>query len=176
MEGWKFWWGVAAFFLGGLATQLNGWLTYRRHRADRRADAADALRKRREEFELQHLVEVNQLLRIAIERLFEHSTAERRYRASREMDPHDLEPRQRAEEAATAFDTALQDVTSQLPFILADEIRQPAGDLVVHMAQAAALLTGGGLVDGAALSVAADRVYEPLGERVRAIYAGQVGT
>ncbi len=55
MEGWKFWWGIAAFFLGGLATQLNGWLTYRRQRADKAAESADAARDRRDEFELQHL-------------------------------------------------------------------------------------------------------------------------
>lgn len=55
MEGWKFWWGIAAFFLGGLSTQLNGWLTYRRQRADKAADGEDAARSRRDEFELRHL-------------------------------------------------------------------------------------------------------------------------
>lgn len=34
MEGWKFWWGVAAFFLGSLSTQLNGWPTWPAFLAD----------------------------------------------------------------------------------------------------------------------------------------------
>jgi hypothetical protein len=63
MEGWKFWWGIAAFFLGGLSTQLNGWLTYRRQRADKATETADAARSRRDEFELQHLQATAETLR-----------------------------------------------------------------------------------------------------------------
>jgi hypothetical protein len=175
MQGWQFWWGIAAFFLGGLATQLNGWLAYKRQRADKKADAEDMLRKRREEFELQHLVDLNQLVRVAIERLLDYSTAERRYRAAREIDPHDVGPRQQSDEAGEAFMVALSDLTSQVPFILADNIREATGDLIGHMAEASARLLGGAHVDGIALTAVADRLYEPLGERVRAIYAGLAG-
>ncbi|KOG58425.1 hypothetical protein ADK77_44135 [Streptomyces antibioticus] len=175
MEGWKFWWGIAAFFLGGLATQLNGWLTYRRQRADKREEAADVLRKRREEFELQHLVEVNQLVRVALDRLLEYYTAERRYRAAHQIDPHDVEPRQRSEEASAAFTAALSDLTAQTPFLLNDRIRQAASDLVAYLARASAVMAATGQLDVVEFSAVADRLHEPLGARVREIYAGQEG-
>ncbi len=174
MEGWNFWWGVAAFFLGGLATQLNGWLAYRRQRQDRADDAADALRQRREEFELQHLVELNQLVRVATDRIFEYYTAERRHRAALEIDPHDDEPRRRTDEAGDAFMVALADLSAEVPFILADDIRQAAGNLTAHMLDAGSLMISvNHPFDPSALTAVANRLYQPLGERVRAIYAGQ---
>ncbi|MFM9790154.1 hypothetical protein [Streptomyces turgidiscabies] len=173
MEGWKFWWGIAAFFLGGLSTQMNGWLTYRRQRADKAEEAKDALRQRREEFELQHLVELNQLVRVAIDQLFAYSTAEHWSRAARQTDSLDVERRQQSEETGATFMVTLADLTSQVPFILADDVRQAAGDLIGYMAEASALLIGGVPLNGVALSAVADRLYKPLGERVRAIYAGQ---
>lgn len=62
MEGTKFWWGVAAFFLGGLATQFNGWITYQRQRRDKKADAQAALIQRREQFELTQLTDLHAAL------------------------------------------------------------------------------------------------------------------
>lgn len=57
-------WPVAAFFLGGLATQLTGWLNHRRQRAEKTEDAAAAFRQRREEFELDHLQRLNEALQV----------------------------------------------------------------------------------------------------------------
>lgn len=173
MQGWQFWWGIAAFFLGGLATQLNGWLTYRRQRADKAADAMDALRQRREEFELQHLVEVNRLVRVALDRLLEYYAAERRYRTAREAGRPTVELLPQTDEASGAFTVALSDLTSQTSFILDSSVRDAAGNLVGHMAHASALLMGSGELDLVQLSAVADRLHQPLGERVRAIYAGQ---
>lgn len=175
MEGWKFWWGIAAFFLGGLSTQLNGWITYRRQRADKAADATNALRKRREEFELQHLVEFNQLLRQVIEKIHDYHQAVRWEVAVRQIDPRDEAPRRRREEIGEAFQVALSSVTAQLGFILADDVREAAGDLVVHMAEAGGRLRGSDDFDAMGLAHAADSVYGALGERVRSIYAGQTG-
>ncbi|MFJ1788365.1 hypothetical protein ACIOML_29175 [Streptomyces anulatus] len=61
-SGWMAVWPVAAFFLGGLATQLTGWLTHRRQQLERRQDAAAALHARRETFELDNLQELNAAL------------------------------------------------------------------------------------------------------------------
>ncbi|MER5312898.1 hypothetical protein ABT034_34580 [Streptomyces sp. NPDC002773] len=60
--GWMAVWPVAAFFLGGLATQLTGWLTHRRQQKERQQDAAAALHERRETFELEHLQRLNEAL------------------------------------------------------------------------------------------------------------------
>ncbi|MEV5082358.1 hypothetical protein AB0K74_27135 [Streptomyces sp. NPDC056159] len=173
MEGWKFWWGIAAFFLGGLATQLNSWLTYRRQRKDKADEAADALRKRREEFELQHLVEFNQLLREAVDKLHDYSGAVRWYVHLRDTNSLDDAAEQRREEAADAFQVALFNVTAQLGFILADGIRHAAATTVGYMAQASGILHANGSLDVIELAHTADTVYLPLGDRVRAIYAGR---
>ncbi|MEU3835593.1 hypothetical protein [Streptomyces microflavus] len=63
-SGWMAVWPVAAFFLGGLATQLTGWLNHRRQRAEKAEDAASAFRQRREEFELDHLQRLNEALQV----------------------------------------------------------------------------------------------------------------
>ncbi|WUC42285.1 hypothetical protein OG692_10400 [Streptomyces cellulosae] len=121
MEGWNFWWGIAAFFLGGLATQVNGWLAYRRQRKDRADDAADALRQRREEFELQHLVEVNQLLRTLVERAD-------KYVAARWPDPRSAEAEDdrggRVDAARHDAFNALDSLSAQIGFILDDNVRE----------------------------------------------------
>ncbi|MGW5273623.1 hypothetical protein ACWEQP_13745 [Streptomyces sp. NPDC004044] len=53
---------MAVFFLGGVATQLTGWLTHRRQQLGREQDAAAALHTRREGFELDHLQRLNDAL------------------------------------------------------------------------------------------------------------------
>ncbi|MFF8944371.1 hypothetical protein ACF1A5_19280 [Streptomyces sp. NPDC014864] len=126
MEGWKFWWGIAAFFLGGLSTQLNGWLTYRRQRKDKARDAEEAVRKRREEFELEHLVEFNQMLRTAMDRVLNLRNV-----ASRELDtPAHYQER---DEAAEALDAALWPLSAQVGFIIDHEVRDPAISLISRM-------------------------------------------
>ncbi|MBP2581644.1 hypothetical protein J3A78_002122 [Streptomyces sp. PvR006] len=62
--GWMAVWPVAAFFLGGLATQLTGWLTHRRQQKERQQDAAAALHERRETFELEHLQRLAESLQV----------------------------------------------------------------------------------------------------------------
>ncbi|MER5473528.1 hypothetical protein [Streptomyces sp. NPDC002685] len=49
MEGAQFWWGVVAFVLGGVATQLNGWNDRRRQRRERREALDNAKRERRQD-------------------------------------------------------------------------------------------------------------------------------
>lgn len=57
-------WPVAAFFFGGLATQLTGWLTHRRQQLERKQDEAVAFRERRENFELEHLQRLTDALHV----------------------------------------------------------------------------------------------------------------
>ncbi|MEV4043110.1 hypothetical protein [Streptomyces sp. NPDC049744] len=173
MEGLNFWWGIAAFFLGGLATQWNGWLAYRRQRKDRADDAADALRQRREEFELQHLVAFNQLVRDAVDKLYDYNGAVRWAVATRETDPRNEETQQRRVDTAEAFQIALSNVTAELGFVLADDVREAAAALVGYMAEKAGLLHASVQVQIVELAHQADAVYLPLGKRVRGIYAGR---
>ncbi|MFF8931524.1 hypothetical protein ACF1AO_30135 [Streptomyces longwoodensis] len=175
MEGWKFWWGIAAFFLGGLATQLNGWLAYRRQRKDKAEDTADALRQRSEEFELQHLVEFNQLLREAVEKLIDYSSAVRCYVDLRDMNSLDESAEERREQAGGSSQAALANVAAQVGFILVDSVREAAEAAVDHIAGANALLHGSGSLDVMALSRVADSVHQGIGARVREIYAGRTG-
>ncbi|MEV6166366.1 hypothetical protein AB0L71_31490 [Streptomyces sp. NPDC052052] len=175
MEGWTFWWGIAAFFLGGLATQLNGWLAYRRQRKDKAGDAADALRLRSEEFEMQHLVEFNQLLREAAEKLIDYSSAVRNHVHLRDTNCLDTSAEERREQAGEASQTALANVAAQVGLILADSVRGAADAAVDHMAGANALLHGNGCLDAMALSRVADPVHGGIGARVREIHAGRTG-
>ncbi|MFG2130492.1 hypothetical protein ACGFNV_22120 [Streptomyces sp. NPDC048751] len=176
MEGWNFWWGVAAFFLGGLATQLNGWLAYRRQRKDRADDAADALRQRREEFELQHLVAFNQLVRNAVDKLYDYNGAVRWDIATQRSTARDHDTAQRRVEAGEAFQVEMSKVTAELGFILADDIREAAAALVGYMAEKSALLHASSQIHIIELAHQADLVYVPLGERIRDIYAGRAVT
>ncbi|MET9494301.1 hypothetical protein [Streptomyces sp. NPDC006552] len=172
MEGWKFWWGVVAFALGGVATQFNGWLTYRRQRKDKLDDAADALRQRREEFELQHLVEFNGLVRVASDKLIEYHGVVRHNRLLG-VSPNDAQAAQGRADAGSAFEAALSNVTAQLGFVLSDPIRFAAAGMVGYMVQQSALVDVGESLDVIALAHRTDEVYIPLGDRVREIYAGQ---
>lgn len=173
MEGWKFWWGIAAFILGGLSTQFNGWLTYRRQRKDRAVDAADVLRQRREEFELQHLVEFNGLLRTAVDKLQDYGGAVRWATHLRDTNSVDELATQRRLDTGDEFQIALSNVTAQLGFILSDSIRHAAATTVNYMIGQYALLNTPHNLDVIALAHKAQEVYTPLGDRVREIYAGQ---
>ncbi|WP_392668609.1 hypothetical protein [Streptomyces sp. LN785] len=57
-------WPVAVFFLGGMATQLTGWLTHRRKQMERKQDAAAVLHARRESFELEHLQKLTDAVQV----------------------------------------------------------------------------------------------------------------
>ncbi|MET9580592.1 hypothetical protein ACLQ2D_10775 [Streptomyces sp. DT199] len=173
--GWNFWWGVAAFFLGGLATQLNGWLAYRRQRKDRADDAADALRQRREEFELQHLVEFNELLREAVAAVHAWEQADRRFRHLRDTNSLGDDAVERRLQANAASEAALNAAAAQVGYILVDDIRDAAHRLIDDL-----YFLSGGIFDGATLSLSqlhnqTMEVHDAIGARVRAIYAGKSG-
>ncbi|MFK4023137.1 hypothetical protein [Streptomyces albogriseolus] len=173
MEGWKFWWGVAAFFLGGLATQLNGWLTYRRQRRDRAEDAEDALRQRREEFELQHLVEVHQLLQQLNNALLDCASTQR-LAAMGIFAGDELAERIAVEQAA--FNAAQVALHAQMGFILDDEVRrlvQEAED-AIDDEQAHTLLEE--LVESTATGQKVRAATDAIGARIRALYAGRAGS
>ncbi|MEU4012095.1 hypothetical protein AB0H30_27040 [Streptomyces pseudogriseolus] len=173
MEGWNFWWGIAAFFLGGLATQLNGWLAYRRQRKDRADDAADVLRQRREEFELQHLMEFNQLLTEAIEKLGDYSVSVSQYVHLRDTNSLDDAAEQRREEVGKSLEVMLSKVTAQLEFILAEDVRRSASVAANKMLDAMGLLHANNSPDMMAVWNVSGAVYQVLGKRVRAIYEGR---
>lgn len=176
MEGWKFWWGVAAFFLGGLATQLNGWLTYRRQRRDRADDAADALRQRREEFELQHLVEVHQLLRSVMSHLLASRVLAWNL-ADLPDDVRDEVTEGDYAEARRAYQEAMDGLASQVGYVFDDEVRAKVSEAAGRLAwafdqhrregRAQDLLDVGGVVNEA---------YGALTARVRDLYAGRAGS
>ncbi|MFI6856518.1 hypothetical protein [Streptomyces sp. NPDC050416] len=176
MEGWNFWWGIAAFFLGGLATQLNGWLAYRRQRKDRADDAQDALRQRREEFELQHLVEVNQLLRDLMAGLVLMATAARlEHQFPGAFDDEELTQRfQEGMDAVNATEAAL---TAQAGFILDDGIRAHVKGGLVAYDEASVEATEPETVNAAlsAVGTAMRPAYEAIAARVRELYAGRAG-
>ncbi|AWT42821.1 MULTISPECIES: hypothetical protein [Streptomyces] len=173
MEGWKFWWGIAAFFLGGLATQLNGWLTYRRQRKDRADDAADALRQRREEFELQHLVEVHQLLRSVMTHVL--SSRVLAWNLADGVGGELME--ESYTEARRAYQEAMDGLVSQVGFVFDDEVRGKVGEAAARLAWAfdrhrredrtQEVLSTGEVVNEA---------YAALTARVRALYAGRAGS
>jgi hypothetical protein len=176
MEGWKFWWGVAAFFLGGLATQLNGWLTYRRQRRDRADDAADALRQRREEFELQHLVEVHQLLRSVMSHLLAS-----RVLAWNLIDlPDDVRDEVAAEEyaeARRAYQEAMDGLVAQVGFVFDDDVRETVAAAAGRLAWAFDQHRRDRRVEEVlSTGEAVNEAYAALTARVRALYAGRAGS
>ncbi|MGW2707103.1 hypothetical protein [Streptomyces sp. NPDC001340] len=161
MEGWKFWWGVAAFFLGGLATQLNGWLTYRRQRKDKADEAADVLRQRREEFELRHLVEVNQLLRDCMNQCIAYTDVLRRFGDEGGEHEH-VYP------AAMTYESALDALQAQVGFVLDDHVRESVLEALSHLDR----VRTGSLDTYTSLTGAAHQAHDALSARVRQIYAG----
>ncbi|MEU9521840.1 hypothetical protein [Streptomyces sp. NPDC048224] len=174
MEGWKFWWGIAAFFLGGLSTQLNGWLTYRRQRADKRADEAAARQARSDEFELQHLVEFNQLLRNAAEALHAWEQADRQFRHLRDTNSLDDDAPERRMQAHDASEAAIGTAEAQVGYILVDEIRTAAHRAVDDFyALNAMIYEGAGDHGMMHLHNQTAAVHSAIGARVRAIYAGR---
>ncbi|MEY9489056.1 cbb3-type cytochrome oxidase subunit 3 [Streptomyces calvus] len=174
MEGWNFWWGVVAFFLGGLATQLNGWLAYRRQRKDRADDAADALRQRREEFELQHLVDVNQLLRDCMSGCAESLILRwRNETLPDERVTDDMREELRA--AEQAYTTTTGELHSQIGFVFDDQVRQKVMEAAQYMSRVHA--SPGTDRSGVLLRLhhTVSGAYEALTARVRALYAGRAG-
>lgn len=174
--GWNFWWGVAAFFLGGLATQLNGWLAYRRQRKDRADDAADALRQRREEFELQHLVVVNELLRTCVRHCMQTMILSWRNHGLPD-DRVDEQMVEELREAESAYAAAVAELSSQIGFVFDDEVRRTVAEAAQHIALMNAHPTDAPDRSQVLLEVhaSANGAYEVLTARVRNLYAGHAG-
>ncbi|MDX2814244.1 hypothetical protein PV410_17025 [Streptomyces sp. PA03-5A] len=172
MEGWKFWWGIAAFFLGGLATQLSGWITYRRQRADKQADAHDALRQRREDFELQHLIETNQKLHVYRERFWEFIAANRRERLA--TPEHAARLHSELNVASDALREAEGALHGNVGFILDDNIRTQVREAMQNIdAAAGEALYEGEDIPSPVVTRSLGVAFDALSERVRVIYAGR---
>lgn len=166
-------WPVAAFFLGGLATQVTGWLNHRRQRAERAADEASALQGRREEFELSHLVEFNGLLRQNMTCLYELSTAVEQYRRAEGRDDLTAEHGVALRAAGDALEAAEASVNAQLGFILDDAVRGLAQEAAAEMDSMSAHILAGENVTFGEVRAKTDAAYNALSKRVRALYAGR---
>ncbi|MGW2781057.1 hypothetical protein ACWC3X_07350 [Streptomyces populi] len=167
MDGWKFWWGIAAFFLGGLATQLNGWLTYRRQRADRAEADAAAVKQRRVDFELEHLMAVNQKLRDYREKLLLFTAAASQVR---EADLADRESRAGAlREMNEVLNAAEVELDSHVGFLLDEEVRTAVRQArnAIDDAAGHALISA---VDYAAVNETVSMAFQSLSARVRDLY------
>ncbi|MET8129017.1 hypothetical protein [Streptomyces sp. NPDC005231] len=81
---------------------------------------------------------------------------------------------QETQAAFDAFNAALWPTSAQVGFIIDNEVREKAGLLIAHMkAQAGGVPRGSGM-DMEDLARMAGLVYDPLGRRVRGIYANQL--
>ncbi|MGW4560976.1 hypothetical protein ACWEN3_00780 [Streptomyces sp. NPDC004561] len=165
MEGWKFWWGIAAFFLGGLATQFTGWLAYRRQRAERVEDAAAAAAQRRADFELEHLMATNQKLHDYRERFLEFSAAAMEVGSS--ADQEHAARNQVLEEANATLNVCEVALYAHIGFILDDVVRASVLRATQAIEAAATLAIGGGAVDYPAVNRAVSEAYDTLSARVR---------
>ncbi|MFF0506836.1 hypothetical protein ACFYUH_24965 [Streptomyces fimicarius] len=167
------WVAIATFVLGGLATQLTGWLDYSRRKKERAADDAAAVQQRREDFELAHLVEVNQLLRRAAEATRQLDIAKGLYGQRKQDGRLTADHQQELADAMVEFTGAVAAVDAQRGFVLADGPREAT--LAARKAMDVAF--GEVLTDQefsrAPFDTALATAYEQLSARVRAIYAGQ---
>ncbi|MFD5207321.1 hypothetical protein ACFWIP_17170 [Streptomyces anulatus] len=173
-SGWMAVWPVAAFFLGGVATQVTGWLNHRRQRAERAADDAAAVEQRREEFELSHLVELNRLLQEYADTLPPLVAALTTYwsqaPALSDTERGEIFPR----EVYAATEAAGKAVRSQIGFVLDDDARRIVDEayVAIDMAASDILINDDGPNLGQ-MGAAVNLAHEALSARVREIYAGQ---
>ncbi|MFD6172062.1 hypothetical protein [Streptomyces coeruleorubidus] len=174
-EGWLAIWPVVAFFLGGLATQVAGWINHRRQRAEKAEDAMAEVRRRREEFELAHLVDCNELMRQARTRLGEYSTALRNYHNARADDQLTSEVGQAFTDSCIAFETAHANLASQVGFIFDDEVRRLVQAGAEQLVSTYERLLFSDDVEDERLDVDGplNEAYVALSSRVRIIYAGR---
>ncbi|MGW7617402.1 hypothetical protein ACWGLG_16350 [Streptomyces antimycoticus] len=121
-DGWLAVWPVAAFFLGGLATQLTSWVNHRRQRAEQAEQTVADERKRREEFELAHLVEFNRLLRELHKVVRDLEAAKLQGASQEELAPF-----------GAAMRSAQQDARGQVGFILSTTVRHCAEDALDYL-------------------------------------------
>ncbi|MDW4913747.1 hypothetical protein [Streptomyces californicus] len=123
-SGWMAVWPVAAFFLGGLATQVTGWLTHRRQQLERKQDAAAALHARRESFELDQLQKLSDALQNLGRKAAQVHHAD--MMAGRESRLYGAE--RLAEELDEAHRLAHQEVRMLSRLVLNDDLREQLAD------------------------------------------------
>ena len=167
-------WPVAAFFLGGLATQFTGWLNHRRQRAEKAEDDAAAVTQRCEEFELQHLVEVNQLVRVARAALGEFSFTLGQYHVTLEPGPPDQEKGAAFVAACNAFEAADAALAAQMGFIIDDRVRELAVRVREELVAAydRHLHSDDPANEALGMRDLLQETYDALAARVREIYGG----
>lgn len=170
MEAWKFWWGVGAFFLGGLATQLNGWLVYRRQRAEKAADDATAAEQRRAEFELQHLIATNQKLHDYRLRFHNFTGAVRRAREARADGRPQGDELGIANEALEAAEGSLH---GHVGFILDDSVRGSVIRAIGAVEDAISDVLDQNEVGYIEVNTTVNAAFDAVSERARKLYAGQ---
>jgi hypothetical protein len=155
----------AAIALGG------GWLAQSRQDQREREARQDERRKvaiaRREDFELQHLVEVHGLLRALKDALVRLSHQTRRWSA--EADGYEPVP----EEAWNEVNAARDALWAQSGFILADDVRQRVTDAYGHIEHVARGMGENKLWDQLALERVTGAAFEGIAARVREIYASR---
>ncbi|MFF3876007.1 hypothetical protein [Streptomyces sp. NPDC001978] len=150
---------------------MNGWLTYRRQRKDKADESADALRQRREEFELQHLVETNQKLHAYLERFHDFTSAARKARMAEQQNRPHLDGALTT--AHDALDEAEGALHGNVGFILDDEIRSKVRQAMTYIDLAAADALTGDSVPYGEVGRVINEAFGALSQRVRAIYADQ---
>ncbi|MGK5695575.1 hypothetical protein ACSNOJ_22230 [Streptomyces sp. URMC 128] len=183
MEQATCWWGLAGLVLGSLLTQVSNWVDHQRQRGERREDFLRTKLERREAFELEHLVEVNQLLR----NLRHHGDE---LISAKQPGPRYSKPaNDHAEQCRTAIREAGAALDAQVGFILDDKVRElvkVAAERITDRAwtvyqDAPATFEEGmqrgtlGIGNYTALketSEAVEAAYEAISERVRELYAG----
>ncbi|MFF0556540.1 hypothetical protein [Streptomyces sp. NPDC004266] len=120
MDGAPFWWVVVALLLGIASTHLSAFVDTRSKRAERHAIFREELVRRREEFELRHLVEVSQLLRVLRER--QNDLAVSKFQPL-QPEVGEEEVRRRNEAAFHEARNAEDALSAQVGFILDDRVR-----------------------------------------------------
>ncbi|MFE5940548.1 hypothetical protein ACFQ69_34935 [Streptomyces sp. NPDC056470] len=179
----ELWLGLAGVLLGGLLTLMSNWVEHARRRRERREDFLRTKLERREAFELEHLVEVNQLLR----NLRHHGDE---LISAKQPDPRYSEPPDdHAEQCRAAIREADAALDAQVGFILDGKVRElvkVAAERITERAwtvyeDAPATFEEGmqrgtlgiGIFTGLKeTSEAAEAAYEAISERVRELYAG----
>jgi hypothetical protein len=168
-NGWLAVWPVAAFFLGGVATQFTGWLAHRWQRAERAQDAAAAFRERRENFELDHLHQLNE----AIQRLGRAAARVHRADMLASRDTGEYAATLVGDEIATALLEANRDSQMLIGLVLDEDLRERIGAAKVAINAPSGLLRGdrdaADRMFGAAV-VQLEDVQRRIAARIREIY------
>lgn len=171
MEGWEFGWSLAAFLIGGLATQVSGWLTHKRQRTEKAADAAAAAEQRRVDFELQHLIETNTKLHDYRDRFIGFVAAVREVREARDQDKPANEGEIRAaNETLEAAEGALH---GKVGLILDNAVRDSVWKAMEAIDLAVIDALNQDEVDFRAVGSAVNKAGDALSSRVRSLYARQ---